>query len=39
MRNVLFTVALVVATFVSANTQFYAGGSLGFENNSEINPI
>ena len=38
MRNVLFTVALVVATFVSANAQFYAGGSLGFESNSELNP-
>jgi len=38
MRNVLFTVALVVATFVSANAQFYLGGGLGFENNSELNP-
>ena len=38
MRNVLFTVALILATFVSANAQFYAGGSLGFESNSNSNP-
>jgi len=38
MRNVLLTVAFIVATFVSVNAQFYVGGSLGFESNSEINP-
>ena len=38
MRNVLLTVAFFVATFVCANAQFYAGGSLGFENNSDLNP-
>jgi len=38
MKKVLFTVALVVATFVSANAQFYLGGSLGVETNSNTNP-
>ena len=32
MRNVLLTVAFVLATFISANAQFYLGGSLSLEN-------
>jgi len=38
MKNVLLSVALFVATFISANAQFYAGGSIGFENNSVMEP-
>ena len=38
MKKVLLFVTLVVVTFVSANAQFYLGGTVGFESNSELNP-
>ena len=38
MKKVLLSVTLVLVTFVSANAQFYLGGTVGFESNSELNP-
>ena len=38
MKKVLLSVTLVLVTFVSANAQFYLGGTVGFENNSELSP-
>ncbi len=39
MKKVLLIVALALATFAGANAQWYAGGSLGFESNSDKSGI
>ena len=38
MKKTLFSLFVVLIAIFSANAQFYAGGSLGFNSNSNVNP-